>query len=502
MQLRELCGDIEYVLIQGDLDTEVEDIIYDSRRLMKGAMFVCMAGAVTDGHEYIPEAVEKGVSAIVVERADAALGIPEDIAVIKVSSGRRALAFMSAAYFGYPDRKLTTIGVTGTKGKTTTTYIIRDILMQTGEKAGLIGTIAVVIGDKTMPAKNTTPESYEIHKYMAEMVEAGCRYMVMEVSSQGLKLDRTAGIIFDYGVFTNLSSDHIGPAEHVDFDEYLACKSLLFRQCVTGIVNIDDKYADRVLKGHTCSVVTFSAEREADLSASDIEFLNEDGRLGMSFTASGLMNCRARIYIPGRFSVYNALATMAVCSKLGISREAVLAGLEEIKVKGRVELVPVSKEFSVIIDYAHNELSTRSVLETLKQYQPARLICVFGCGGNRSKVRRYDIGRVAGQLADLSILTSDNPRFEKVEDINDDIKIGMAQSNGSYIEISDRKEALAYAITHAKPGDMIVTLGKGHEDYIEIEGVKYHFSEHEAIGEIVDEIKTGQRRLENEVSLI
>lgn len=502
MQLRELCGDIEYVLIQGDLDTEVEDIIYDSRRPMKGAMFVCMAGAVTDGHEYIPEAVEKGVSAIVVERADAALGIPEDIAVIKVSSGRRALAFMSAAYFGYPDRRLVTIGVTGTKGKTTTTYIIRDILMQTGEKAGLIGTIAVVIGDKTMPAKNTTPESYEIHKYMAEMVEAGCRYMVMEVSSQGLKLDRTAGIIFDYGVFTNLSSDHIGPAEHVDFDEYLACKSLLFRQCVTGIVNIDDKYAGRVLKGHTCSVVTFSAEREADLSASDIEFLNEDGRLGMSFTASGLMNCRARIYIPGRFSVYNALATMAVCSKLGISREAVLAGLEEIKVKGRVELVPVSKEFSVIIDYAHNELSTRSVLETLKQYQPARLICVFGCGGNRSKVRRYDIGRVAGQLADLSILTSDNPRFEKVEDINDDIKIGMAQSNGSYIEISDRKEALAYAITHAKPGDMIVTLGKGHEDYIEIEGVKYHFSEHEAIGEIVDEIKTGQRRLENEVSLI
>lgn len=502
MQLKELCGNIEYVLIQGNVETEVKDIIYDSRKLMEGAMFVCMAGAVTDGHKYIPEAVEKGVSAIVVERADVVSDIPEDITVIKVSSGRRALAFMSAAYFGYPDRKLTTIGVTGTKGKTTTTYIIRDIIMQTGEKVGLIGTIAAIIGDKTIPAKNTTPESYEIHKYMAEMVEAGCRYMVMEVSSQGLKLDRTAGIIFDYGVFTNLSSDHIGPAEHVDFDEYLACKSLLFRQCVTGIVNIDDKYADRVLKGHTCSVVTFSAEKEADLSASDIEFLNEDGRLGMSFTASGLMNCRAKIHIPGRFSVYNALATMAVCSKLGISREAVLAGLEEIKVKGRVEMVPVSKEFSVIIDYAHNELSTRSVLETLKQYQPARLICVFGCGGNRSKVRRYDIGRVAGELADLSILTSDNPRFEKVEDINNDIKIGMAQSNGSYIEIPDRKEALAYAITHAKPGDMIVTLGKGHEDYIEIEGVKYHFSEHEAIREIVDEIKNGQRMLENEVSLI
>lgn len=502
MQLSKLCENIEYTIVQGDPNVNVEDIIYDSRKVMPGTVFVCLVGAVTDGHKYIPDAVEKGASAIVVERAAEAEAIPESITVIQVESARKALAYMAAAYFDYPDRKLTTIGLTGTKGKTTTTYIIKDVIEQAGKKAGLIGTIATVIGDQAIPAKNTTPESYEIHKAMAQMVEAGCQYMVMEVSSQGLKLDRTAGIVFDYGVFTNLSPDHIGPAEHADFDEYLSCKSMLFRQCVTGIINMDDKYAEQILQGHTCSVVTFSAEKDADLKAGDIEFLNEEGRLGMSFKTSGLMNCRAKIHIPGRFSVYNALTTMAVCSKLGISDEAILAGLEDVQVKGRVEMIPVSKDFSVIIDYAHNEVSTRSVLETLLQYQPSRLIAVYGCGGNRSKVRRYDIGEVTGQLADLSILTSDNPRFEKVADINNDIKTGLAKTDGKYIEIEDRKEAIAYAITNAEKGDMIIMLGKGHEDYVEIEGVKYHFSEHEAVQEIVAEIKAGKRQMKNNVRLI
>lgn len=502
MQLKNICEKIEYKVIQGSLETEVKDIIYDSRKVEPGTMFVCMVGAVTDGHKYIPDAVEKGATVIVVEREAEAADIPEHVTVIKVESARLALAYMSAAYFDYPAEKLTTIGLTGTKGKTTTTYIIRDVLGQAGKKAGLIGTIATVIGDKSIPAKNTTPESYEIHKAMADMVNAGCEYMVMEVSSQGLKFDRTAGIMFDYGVFTNLSPDHIGPTEHPDFEDYLKCKSMLFKQCKVGIVNADDKHAEQVLEGHTCSVVTFSAEKQADLTAGNIEFLNEDGKLGMSFKTSGLMNCDARIHIPGYFSVYNALTTMAVCSSLGISDDAILAGLEEVQVKGRVQLMPVSKEFSVIIDYAHNEVSTRSVLETLLEYEPARLVAVYGCGGNRSKVRRYDIGEVTGELATLSILTSDNPRFEKVADINNDIKTGLARSNGKYIEIEDRKEAIAHAITHAQKGDMIIMLGKGHEDYVEIEGKKYHFSEHEAIGEIVEEIKSGVRKMENNVSLI
>ena len=360
----------------------------------------------------------------------------------------------------------------------------------------------MIAGDATAPARNTTPESYELQKAMAKMVEAGCEYLVMEVSSQGLKLDRTAGLQFDYGVFTNLSPDHIGPAEHADFEEYMMCKGRLFRQCDTGVVNIDDEHVGQVLDGHTCRLVTFSAEKDADLRGYDMRFLNENGRLGMSFRTKGIMNCSAKIYIPGMFSVSNALTAMAVCSAVGIPEEAVLKGLEKVQVRGRVEPVHVSEDFSVIIDYAHNEVSTRSVLETLRRYEPGRLIAVYGCGGNRSKVRRYDIGEVAGELADLSILTMDNPRNEKVSDIDADIKVGLARSGGHFIEIEDRKEALAYAITHALPGDMIVTLGKGHEDYFEINGVKYHFSEREAINEIVDEVKDGKRNMENGVSLL
>lgn len=499
MRLAQLCEKMEYTLLKGSMDTEVKDIIYDSRKVEEGTAFVCMVGAVTDGHKYIPDAVSKGASVIVVENEDAAREIPDDVAVIKVASARYALALMSAAYFDYPAEKLTTIGLTGTKGKTTTTFIIKDVLQKAGKKSGLIGTIATIIGEKSVPAKNTTPESYEIHKAMAEMVEDGCEYMVMEVSSQGIKFDRTAGIIFDYGVFTNLSPDHIGPTEHPDFEDYLDCKRRLFSQCRVGVVNIDDEHAEEILEGHKCDVVTFATEREADLTASDIKFLNEDGRLGMSFKTRGLIECDAKIHIPGRFSVYNALTTMTVCQQLGVADEAILAGLEEVQVKGRVEMLPVSKKFSVIIDYAHNDVSTRSVLETLKEYDPGRLIAVFGCGGNRSKVRRFDIGREAGKLADMCILTSDNPRFEKVEDINNDIKVGLAQSGRevNYVEIVDRKEAIAYAITHALPGDMIIMLGKGHEDYVEIEGVKYHFSEHEAVQEIVEEIKSGARKMEN-----
>lgn len=498
MKLNKICEKVEYELLQGQPDTEVADIIYDSRKITAGTMFVCMVGAVTDGHKYIPDAIEKGASVIVVERYEEAEQIPENIAVVKVKSARRSLALMSAAYFDYPAEKLTTVGLTGTKGKTTTTYIIRDVLRQAGKKVGLIGTIEIIIGDESIPAKNTTPESYEIHKNMAQMVEAGCEYVVMEVSSQAFKLDRIAGLMFDYGVFTNMSPDHIGPAEHASFEEYLLCKSMLFRQCRVGILNIDDEHTQDILRGHTCKVVTFSAKQDADLRASDIEFLNEDGVLGMSFKTTGLLDCAAKIHIPGYFSVYNALTTMAVCQQLTVAQEDILAGLADVQVKGRVEMIPVSKDFTVIIDYAHNAVSTRSVLETLRQYNPPRLVAIFGCGGNRSKVRRYDIGEVAGELADLCIITSDNPRFEKVSDINNDIKVGLAKSNGNYIEIEDRKKALEYAITHAQKGDMIITLGKGHEDYLEIEGKKYHFSEHEVIQKITADIRAGRLKMEDD----
>ena len=493
MKLSKICEKIKYECLQGSMDAEVRDIIYDSRKIAKETMFVCMVGAVTDGHKYIPDAIDKGASVIVLEREEEAAQIPENITVLKVASARLALALMSAALFDHPARKLVTIGLTGTKGKTTTTYMIKKVLEMAGKKVGLIGTIGAMIGEEHLPSKNTTPESYELHRMFAAMVEAGCEYVVMEVSSQGLKLDRTAGILFDYGIFTNLSPDHIGPAEHASFEEYMECKSLLFRQCRIGIVNADDEHVDGILKGHTCEVKTFSAEREADLMASDIGFINEDGKLGMHFNVTGCMDCQAKVHIPGRFSVYNSMVTMLVCHLAGISDEAILEGLSKVQVKGRVEMLPVSKDYTLIIDYAHNEVSTRSVLTTLMEYHPKRLICVYGGGGNRSKLRRYDMGEVTGEMADLCVLTCDNPRDEEIRDINNDIKVGLARSNGKYIEIDDRKEAIAYCMKNAKPGDMIVLLGKGHEDYQEIKGVKYHFDEREAVAEILDEMKAGKR---------
>ena len=494
MKLKKICEEIEYTLLQGSMETEVRDIIYDSRKIAQGTMFVCMVGAVTDGHKYIPDAIEKGASVIVLEKEEEAAQIPETITVLKVESARRALAYMSAALFDHPARKLVTIGLTGTKGKTTTTYMIKKVLEMAGKKVGLIGTIGAMIGEEHLPSKNTTPESYELHRMFAAMVEAGCEYVVMEVSSQGLKLDRTAGIQFDYGIFTNLSPDHIGPAEHESFEEYMECKSLLFRQCKVGIVNADDEHVEGILKGHTCIVKTFSAEKEADLMASNIGFINEDGKLGMHFDVTGCMECQAKVHIPGRFSVYNSMVTMLVCHLAGIGQEAILEGLSKVQVKGRVEMLPVSKDYTMIIDYAHNEVSTRSVLTTLMEYHPKRLICVYGGGGNRSKLRRYDMGEVTGEMADLCVLTCDNPRDEDIRDINNDIKVGLAKSNGKYIEIDDRKEAIAYCMMNAQPGDMIVLLGKGHENYQEIKGVKYHFDEREAVAEILDEIREGKRK--------
>ena len=313
MKLSKICEKIKYECLQGSMEAEVRDIIYDSRKIAKETMFVCMVGAVTDGHKYIPDAVEKGASVIVVERAEEAMNISDTITVLKVESARYALALMSAALFDYPAKKLITIGLTGTKGKTTTTYMIKNVLEAAGKKVGLIGTIGVMIGDEKIPSKNTTPESYELHRMFASMVEAGCEYAVMEVSSQGLKMDRTAGIMFDYGVFTNLSPDHIGPNEHASFEEYLECKSMLFRQCKIGILNADDEHSEAVAANHTCEIHSFGVEdnnektflgKPLDLVAADLGFIKENGKLGMHFHVKGRMDCEARVHIPGRFSVF------------------------------------------------------------------------------------------------------------------------------------------------------------------------------------------------------
>ena len=414
--------------------------------------------------------------------------MPADVTVIRVQDTRYALALMSAAYFGYPAEKLKIIGITGTKGKTTTTYMIRSILEGVGHKVGLIGTIEAIIGDEKIPAANTTPESFTIHQYFARMLEAGCDSVVMEVSSQGLMLHRTAGIPFEIGIFTNLGKDHIGPNEHKDFDDYKRCKGLLFKQCRLGIANVDDKYFHDVFQGATCRTETFGFSEEADLRAENVQLVSRPGYLGVAYHVAGLMDFDVEIDIPGTFSVYNSLTAISVCRHFNVPVEKIKDALKKAKVKGRIEMIKVSDEFTLMIDYAHNAMSLESLLTTLKEYNPKRLVCLFGCGGNRSKDRRYEMGEVSGRLADLTIITSDNPRFEEPQAIIDDIKIGIGKTDGKYVEICDRKEAIKYAIENGQPGDVIVLAGKGHEDYQEIKGVKYPMDERVLIAEVLEEL--------------
>ena len=486
---------LPYTVIQGNPDLSVEEVVYDSRQAGPGCVFVCMAGSKVDSHQFMGQVMEQGCRALVVERTltdEEKRQIPADAVVIQVGCSREALAYLSAARFGYPARNMVCIGVTGTKGKTTTTYMIKAVLEAAGEKVGIIGTAGVVIGEKTYPTRNTTPESYELHKYFAQMVEEGCRYLIMEVSSQGLKMHRVDGILFDYGLLTNISRDHIGPDEHADFEEYLYWKSQLLNQCRTGIVNRDDGHFEAVVRQVADTkepdhIYTFGLEQEADFTANHIRFVSEPDFVGVDFhvAAKETPSLEVRVNIPGRFNVYNALAAVSVCSFFGLPRESICHGLEHLHVNGRMEIVHTSSRCTVIVDYAHNAVSMESLLMTLREYHPKRLVCVFGCGGNRSKDRRYSMGEIGGRLADLCILTADNSRFERVEDILADIRGSIEKTGGAFIQIPDRREAIAYSIVHAQPGDMIAVIGKGHEDYQEIEGVRYPFLDRQVIQEVI-----------------
>lgn len=485
-QLKDLLENLEYTCLQGSLDKEIREVVFDSRKAGEGSLFICIKGAVSDGHTYAREVAEKGAAVLVVQDK---VQVPEEVTVIQVENSRYAMACISAAWFDHPAEKLKTIGITGTKGKTTTTYLVKSILENAGHKTGLIGTIETIIGDEHIPAANTTPESYLVQQYFAQMAEAGCDSVVMEVSSQGLMLHRTAGFVFDIGIFTNIEPDHIGPNEHKDFQDYLHCKSLLFQQCKIGIFNGDDQHLDKLLEGHTCQVETFGFSPEADLRAENTHLVTGKGTLGIAYQVKGLMDFPVEIDLPGKFSVYNSLTAIAVCRHFGVTEENIQRALKNAKVKGRIEMVKVSEEFTLMIDYAHNAMSLESLLMTLKEYRPNRLVCLFGCGGNRSKLRRYEMGEVSGKLADLTIITSDNPRNEDPQAIIDDIKTGIGRTEGKYVEIIDRKEAIAYAIHHGQPGDIIVLAGKGHEDYQEIKGKKYPMDERVLIQEILEEDK-------------
>lgn len=486
MKLADLLKKLKYTCVKGTADVDITTVAYDSRKVENGSLFICIKGAVADGHRFAEAAVNKGASALVVEDD---VTVPENVTVIRVEDSRYALACISAEYFGNPADKLKVIGITGTKGKTTTTYLVKSILDSAGHKCGLVGTIETIIGDKVIKASNTTPESYVLQDYFKQMVDCGCDCVVMEVSSQGLMLHRTAGFTFEIGIFTNIEPDHIGPHEHKDFNDYLHCKSLLFKQCRHGIVNIDDKHADYIINNASCDIVTYGFSEKADFRAANTKLVSGKGYLGIDYDLQGKENMRVEIDLPGKFSVYNSLTAIAICSYFGIDSNTICDALKDAKVKGRIEMIKVSDDFTLMIDYAHNAMSLESLLTTLREYNPTRLVCLFGCGGDRSRDRRFSMGEVSGKLADLSVITSDNPRTEEPLAIIDDILVGIKKTTGKYTVIPDRRKAIEWVIHNGQPGDIIVLAGKGHEDYQEINGVKHHLDEREVIAQVLAGIK-------------
>lgn len=484
MRLSVLLEGLTYEVVQGNTEVEVNGIQNDSRRVQPDDLFFCISGAVSDGHKYAQDVAAKGASVIVCEKD---VQVPETVTVVRVESSRYAMGKISSAFYGKPSEQMTVIGLTGTKGKTTTTYMIREMLERAGIKTGLVGTIEILDGANKIPAENTTPESMVLHKYMKDMVDNGCKAVVMEVSSQGLMLDRVAGVDFDYGIFTNLSKDHIGPNEHASFEEYRDWKAKLFTLCKTGIFNVDDKNAAYMMEHADCEKITYGMREHADYRANDVELYCENGVLGIQYALSGSLSGQMVVDLPGEFSVHNSLAAIAVADLMHVPVADIQTILKQIKVRGRVEMIPISDAFTLMIDYAHNAMALESLLTALRAYNPKRLVTLFGCGGNRSKDRRFEMGEVSGNMADFTIITSDNPRDEEPAAIMEDIVTGMKKTTGSYVAIEDRKEAIRYAILHAQPGDVIVLAGKGHEDYQEIHGVKHHMDERDLIRGILEE---------------
>jgi len=482
MRLKEWLKELDYEVMQGGLDQEADEVIFDSRKAAPGSIFVCMHGTKVDSHDFIPAVTAAGVKVLVTEKK---VSVPADVTVIRVANARAALAALSAARFGYPARNMLMIGVTGTKGKTTTTHMLKVVLEQAGRKTGLIGTNGVMIDSWHYPTVNTTPESYDLHRYFAQMVEAGCECCVMEVSSQAFKMHRVDGIIFDYAIFTNISRDHIGPDEHDNFTEYLNCKKMIFNQSRYALVNQDDEHYGEITAGIGCEFSSYSLQKEARFRAKHIHYVSEADFVGLEFTVTGACHLPLRVNLPGRFNVSNALAAAAVALCENIPGGQIRQALEHLKIDGRMEIVYTCEKFCVIVDYAHNAVSMESLLNTLRQYHPKRLVCVFGCGGNRSKDRRYAMGEIAGKLADFSIVTADNSRFEQVSDIIADIRGSIEKTGGRFIEIPDRRAAIEYSILKARPGDMIAVIGKGHEDYQEIAGVRYPFLDRKVVDEAV-----------------
>ena len=489
MELKKILSGIDGIKAKGNLDIDIKNVESDSRNIKKDGMFVAIRGFETDGHTYIESAIANGAKVIMMEEGFdfRNLNIPEDVTLIVVPNTRYALAICACNFYDNPSRKFKLIGVTGTKGKTTTTYMIKDILEKQGKNVGLIGTIATYInGKKIEDSARTTPESITLQKSFAEMVDNKVEYVVMEVSSQSLKLDRVVGCDFDIGVFTNFSEDHISQKEHPDMQDYFESKMKLFDMCKIAYTNADDIYGAKLTKlVKNCEIKTYGIDNFCDLLAKDITITNSYVDFKVKLAGK---NERVKVGIPGRFSVYNSLAAISVTEKLGATPDVVKDALLNVRVPGRSELVDNKKDLTIMIDYAHSPESLENILQAVKSYTRGRVISVFGCGGDRDKTKRPIMGAISGKIADYTIITSDNPRTENPEEIVKEIEEGMKKTKGNYICIVDRKEAIKAAIEMANKRDIIVLAGKGHEPYQEINHKTYPFDERIIVRDIIEEM--------------
>ena len=482
MKLKELLVDVQVLEVNADLETEITGVAYDSRKVTPGSLFVAISGFATDGNKYIPMALEKGAAAVVTAKA------PEgDVPYVQVASDRLALAFIGRNYFGNPAAAMKMIGVTGTNGKTSSTLLLKHILEQVlGAKVGLMGTMENMIGDLSIPTERTTPESFELQALLAQMRDAGCTHAVMEVSSHALTLERVGGIRYDVAAFTNLTEDHLD--FHKTMESYCDAKAELFNRCVKGVANGDDAWFERMCGDAKCDMITTSVNGRGNLNAENLELLSD----GIRFTAVyGEQRVEVKLPIPGKFTVYNALTVLGMALQLGISLPDAAEALATAKgVKGRVEVVPTpGKNYTVLIDYAHTPDGLENVLSSVKGFCKGRTIAVFGCGGDRDPIKRPIMGKIGTDIADIAVITSDNPRTEEPAAIIEDILKGIDNNKNNYKVIENRVKAIYYAMDIAENNDIIILAGKGHETYQEVCGVKHHLDEREVVAAYLEETR-------------
>ena len=474
MRLQDLLQGIEIEETTADLTMEIQGVSYDSRHTVPGDLFVAMTGFATDGHTFVGKAAEAGAVCVLCQRP-----VETALPFVRVKDSRRALAVLSANWFGHPAEQMQIIAVTGTNGKTTTTYLLKDILEQeAGATVGLIGTNQNMIGTQVIPTERTTPESFEVQRLFRQMADGGCTHVVMEVSSHALYLDRVYGVPFTVGIFTNLTQDHLD--FHKTMEAYCDAKAILFRNCAVGVCNRDDPWMERLTAQATCRLFTYGEHPEADLRAENIELAADH----VAFDAvMGTEKTRVRVGIPGGFMVYNTLGVLGAALVLGIPLEKSADALgRSAHVKGRVEVVPTpGKDYTILIDYAHSPDALENVLTAVRGFAKGRVVAVFGCGGDRDRTKRPKMGAVAARLADFSVVTSDNPRTEDPAAIIAEILPGMAGAEDRYTVVENRVEAIGWAMDHARKDDVIVLCGKGHETYQEINHVKHHLDEREVV---------------------